>query len=269
MERPVSAPYFPKYAKDWLTGEGTRLMTPEQRGAFDWLLCHAWLSTPPCTLPDDDEALAKLSELGRRWKTAGEAVRSQFKQFPAMPGRIYNPKQFEIWKEMEEHRLRRSRAGKKGNAMRWDSESLFDRNAIANGSPSLPLAFASPETGNSQSESLPEEERPAAFAFCWNEYPRKRGLSDARRHFDSQIKTREDLAALQSAIENYRRELTILERDDQHTLHGSTFFNGRWREYVAGVWIEPTVKRAAPVAPVSATRRTASERDEIFGRKAQ
>jgi uncharacterized protein YdaU (DUF1376 family) len=258
----VTAPYFPKYAKDWLTGEGTRLMTPEQRGAFDWLLCHAWLSEPPCTLPDDEDALAKLSDLGRRWKTVGAAIRAQFQAFPTLPGRIYNPKQFAIFKEMEEHREKRSQAGRKGNALRWDSDSQIDRNAIAKVSPSS----ASPSSLTNSDEDF-ETGRDLLFAACWSEYPRKRGVTIARRHFNAQVKSRVDVAALQSAIRNYRREVELLGRDDQHTLHGSTFFNDRWREYVDGVWKEPVVKPRPGAPKVTPDRPIISERDEIFGRK--
>ena len=151
----VQAPYFPKYAKDWLTGEGTRLMTPEQRGAFDWLLCHAWLSTPPCTLPDDDASLARLSELGNRWKRVGALIRAQFLPYPDDSGRIYNRKQFEIWYEMESHRVRRSQAGRKGNAARWSSDSHSDRIAIAKPSPSSSSAFASSNLEESSSPATP------------------------------------------------------------------------------------------------------------------
>lgn len=160
------SPSFPKYAKDWLTGEGTRLMTPEQRGAFDWLLCHAWLSDPPCTLPDDDAALAKLSDLGRRWKTVGGAIRAQF--IPHSPGRIVNRKLLVVWNEYQEFRDRQSRSGKRGNESRWQSdrsaieyespndrtaipeESQNDRSAIAKSSLPLPLPLPLPEEEKNQ-----------------------------------------------------------------------------------------------------------------------
>lgn len=235
------APYFPKYAKDWLTGEGTRLMTPEQRGAFDWLLCHAWLSDPPCTLPDDDAALARLSDLGRRWKTVGAEVRAQFQPFPTLSGRIYNPKQLEIWKEMQEHRNKRSAAGRKGNELRWGAESLFDRNAIAKLSP--PIGDAG-EDG----DIPPVGEFEGVFDSLWRDYPRKRGREVAMRHFDAQVRSRSDLAALKSAIRNYRREIEILGTEERHTLHGSTFFNGRWKDYADGTWEAP--KPPGPPAPV-------------------
>lgn len=159
------SPSFPKYAKDWLTGEGTRLMTPEQRGAFDWLLCHAWLSDPPCTLPDDDAALAKLSDLGRRWKTVGGAIRSQF--IPHSPGRVVNRKLLAVWNEYQEFRERQSRSGKRGNDSRWQNDrtaiengSPNDRSAIAKSSPPLPLPLP-----------LPEEQKHVCICVCECEVP--------------------------------------------------------------------------------------------------
>lgn len=140
-EAPPGFPYFPLYVKDWLTGQSTTLMSPEEKGAFLDLLCHAWLADPPCTLPADDKALAKLSGLGSRWKKVGPALRGQFE---VVAGRLRNGKQWDIWQDMMTHREKRANAGRKGNEARWgsQSESQSDRNRIAKPSPSLAPASA-------------------------------------------------------------------------------------------------------------------------------
>lgn len=138
-------PYLPLYWRDWLTGRATVLMTPEQKGAFVDLLCHAWESDPPCTLPDDDAALAKLSGLGSRWRRVGGPVRACFK--PAGNGLIRNEKLWEVYCDLLARSERRRTAGAKGNAVRWgsQSDSQSDRNAIANPSPSVAVAVTEKE----------------------------------------------------------------------------------------------------------------------------
>ena len=35
------------------------------------------------------------------------------------------------------------------------------------------------------------------------------------------------------AIENYKEEIRKNRTEERYILHGSTFFNGRWRDYIA------------------------------------
>jgi hypothetical protein len=102
------------------------------------------------------------------------------------------------------------------------------------------------------STSSPKEKRTEEetydFDLVWSEYPRKRGREKALTHFNAQIKSRADFAALQSAIRNYRRETELLATEEQFVLHGSTFFNARWRDYVDGVWKQPATKQARTAA---------------------
>lgn len=84
------------------------------------------------------------------------------------------------------------------------------------------------------------------FEAAWNEYPRKRGREKARGHFIAQVKTRADIAAMESAIRNYRREIEILQTEERFVMIGPTFFGGRWRDFVDGVWREPAQRTNAP-----------------------
>lgn len=104
--------FFPFYPKDWLAGDATALMTPEQEGAFIRLLAIAWLNDPPCTLPDDDAYLAQRSRLGRRWARVGQLVRSQFQ--PDGEGRLRNAKLYAVWQEQMAKHERRVQAGSRG-----------------------------------------------------------------------------------------------------------------------------------------------------------
>jgi hypothetical protein len=105
-----------------------------------------------------------------------------------------------------------------------------------------------PDTPEKPQEGLSVKPPPApapalnqeSFNEAWEVYPRKLGKTDAQRHYRSQVKTRADHAALLSAIANYRRECDLLAVEDRFIKHGSTFFNGDWRDYVDGVWKPPS-----------------------------
>jgi uncharacterized protein YdaU (DUF1376 family) len=145
-------PYMPLYWKDWLTGTATSSMTPEQEGAFLNLLLRAWgTREPPCSLPNDEIALAQLSRIGpARWKKVGALVLAQFQPIADQPEHLRNRKQWKVYLELQERRERRSAAGRKGNVVRWgDTEtapepepSQCDVSAIATSSPAVAVAVA-------------------------------------------------------------------------------------------------------------------------------
>ena len=170
---PPGFPYFPLYVKDWLTGQSTALMLPEAKGAFVDLLAHAWLADPPCTLPDDDRSLSKLSGLGAKWRRIGPSLREQFE---LVEGRLRNAKQWAVWQDMMTHRERRKGAGRKGNEARWGSqcESQSDRIGsridVAKPSPALAFALASSTTTTRQSASPKYDQ---IFEEAWGSYPKR------------------------------------------------------------------------------------------------
>lgn len=244
------APYFPFYPKDWLTSHSIMLMTPEERGAFIQLLAHAWFATPACTLPKDDATLAKLSDTGSRWRKVRDVVLREFEPAEGCPARIQNPKQFAVWIEMQEHRERRAEAGRKGGNASVVARSIVKQassNASANVNP-LASVIVNPSIEDEVEDEVAflfsnQKQRRDSFEKLWSNYPRKRGKEDAYRHFTAQVLTRSDLAAITEAITNYRSELEILGTDEQHTKHGSTFFNNDWRDYAPGSWHAPKPKR--------------------------
>lgn len=72
-------PSFQFYPRDFITSRAVAIMTPEARGGYILLLCHAWLAERPGYLPDDDQALAALSGLGERWNACRDSIRLAFK----------------------------------------------------------------------------------------------------------------------------------------------------------------------------------------------
>lgn len=110
--------------------------------------------------------------------------------------------------------------------------------------PHASLSLKSSPLGALEGES---EGKPVAadFEAVWREYPRKKGRDKALAHFKAQIKTRSDLAAITSAVRNYRREIEALGTEERFVQHGSTFFHGTWRDYADGVWKAPKTERGA------------------------
>jgi uncharacterized protein YdaU (DUF1376 family) len=155
-------PSFPFYSRDWLAGQGTTAMTPEQKGAFIDLLAHAHQSRPPCTLPDDDDVLAKLSGLGAaRWKKVGSLVRAQFLRGP--DGLLRNRKQWGIYQELLAYRDQKRQAGSRSAVVRRQRFGTAQPNDPPNEHPNTPTNDAP----NAQSNEVRTDNRtPPEPAFA-------------------------------------------------------------------------------------------------------
>jgi uncharacterized protein YdaU (DUF1376 family) len=116
-----SAPYFPFYVKDWLVI--TRDLTASQRGAYIELCAEAWLSDPPCVLPDNDTKLAKLASLTpMAWQRMRDVVRGFFE---IVPHGLREPRLFHHYTTMVNNSQKRAAAGRKGATARWQSTDAF------------------------------------------------------------------------------------------------------------------------------------------------
>jgi hypothetical protein len=111
-------PAFPWYASDWLGSNRRAMMTLEQQAAYMNLLCRQW-TDKTCSLPDDDEMLAHLSELNEGWLNGGcQVLRPCFPKHPTLEGRIANPKLVLVREEREEWRRKSQEGGRKSGAVR-------------------------------------------------------------------------------------------------------------------------------------------------------
>lgn len=142
-------PAFQFYPKDWLSSESVVVMTAEQRGWYIQLLCHAWNSEPIATLPADDRKLKALAGAGDSWATDKQSVLDCFE---VEGDRLVNRRLANQFEEMEEFRLSKSDAGRKGNEKRWGK----DRKGIAQQSHSDDSAIANDRSSSSSSPSIPK-----------------------------------------------------------------------------------------------------------------
>ena len=105
-------PSFPWYASDWLGSNRRAMMTLEQQGAYMNLLCRQW-TDKTCSLPDDDDALAQLSELGEGWFKGGcQVLRLCFPKHPHLEGRIASPKLLQLRLERDEWKRKSAQGGR-------------------------------------------------------------------------------------------------------------------------------------------------------------
>lgn len=153
MTDTYAPPAYQLYARDWLALRDT--MPPEQLIAWQSLRCLAWLAPtrgePPCSVPADDETLARMSGLGGKWRKMGPAIRSKFRRDG---DRLIDDELLTYRAEILALHEKRSTAAKIGNEKRWGrrsqreshSESQTDRNAIANGSQNDRSSSASAST---------------------------------------------------------------------------------------------------------------------------
>jgi uncharacterized protein YdaU (DUF1376 family) len=129
----ANAPWFKFFPSDWLLSRTVRLMTAEQRGIYIQLLCEQWYG---CNgLPSDEKALIQLAGCtADEWARSSESI---LEQFPTdRSGRRYNKKLRAMQNEARALSQERSGVGKRGNAKRWGSNGIVNRNcdtsAIAN-----------------------------------------------------------------------------------------------------------------------------------------
>lgn len=111
-------PAFPFYASDWLGSNARAPMSLAEQGAYINLLARQW-SDKTCSLPDDDDVLAALSEMHEGWLVNGcPLVRVCFPPHPHLEGRIANVRLLELRGERDEWIEKSRKGGRKSAAAR-------------------------------------------------------------------------------------------------------------------------------------------------------
>ena len=72
------------------------------------------------------------------------------------------------------------------------------------------------------------------FERLWKLYPKKRGKSGISKKAMKELQ-KAGFETVKKAIESYKEEIRKNHTDEQYILHGSTFFNGRWKDYISEV----------------------------------
>lgn len=79
--------------------------------------------------------------------------------------------------------------------------------------------------------TTPKPDFSAEFESLWKLYPRKKGKSSVTKKAMKELQ-QAGFETVKKAIENYKEEIRKNRTEERYILHGSTFFNGRWRDYI-------------------------------------
>lgn len=110
-------PYLPVYVNDLTSDELVEAMSTEEFGAYMFLLFKAWKSEPPCTIPDDDQTLARYSRLPiKRWLTCKARILAPWKS--SGEGRLVQKRLLKVHGEVLERINQKREAGAKGGRAR-------------------------------------------------------------------------------------------------------------------------------------------------------
>lgn len=153
-------PYFPLYVLDFAASGKVEAMSTEAVGAYILLLCKAWHATPPCSLPADDQTLARWARLGDdAWSRVKASVVAAWEL--RADGRLYQPRLEIEWRKFRELQRARQEAGRRGGYAKKAA-------SVAEPQPSHSNATAPPQhagltltldSGSESAQSNPEERR--------------------------------------------------------------------------------------------------------------
>jgi uncharacterized protein YdaU (DUF1376 family) len=131
-------PSFQFYPKDYLSDPNVMAMSPLERGAYWHLLATMW-TTEDCSLPNDEEVLAKIAQVDK------VVIRSLLHCYKVVNGRLRHKRLDEERLKQDMYRNECSKAGKKGMSNRWKSKraSRSHKVDITNDNPSSSSSIAS------------------------------------------------------------------------------------------------------------------------------
>lgn len=115
---PGKPPYFPFYVKDFVADSMVQAMTTEQVGAYTLLLCFAWQSEPPGSLPPDETVLARIARLTpSRWAEIAPGVLACWER--RSDGRYHQKRMCAEFEKLQNLINKRSMGGQKGMQSRY------------------------------------------------------------------------------------------------------------------------------------------------------
>lgn len=180
---PTKYPAFLFYPKDWLSSPSVTVMSLQEQGAYIRLLAYCW--DGGCELPNNTRMLCDLSGMEKEraadsytellssdgkkeevvdddYKASMETILAEFQVHPDDDTKITNLKLLTLWREQDERREKKSKAGKEGADARWHRHDPANSEEIANdgsstpSSSSLPSSSSSPNLNNVKNPPTPQ-----------------------------------------------------------------------------------------------------------------
>ena len=179
-------PYFPFYPKDFAADAVVELMSTPAVGAYILLMCKAWHSDPPASLPDDDRVLARFARMTPDdWLVVRSEVLPAFAV--GSDGRLHQKR---LRSEYDKFAAKSKSARDSANR-RWEAQRAKEEENDANALP--PHCEGNARASGSGSDISPSskkkkeaEDAPDAFGLFWAAWPpnaRKRGEQQCARHW--------------------------------------------------------------------------------------
>jgi hypothetical protein len=196
------------------------------------LWCYVAQNHPKGILNDYDKYDL---EIAARWTgERGEFTKAVTRKDINFVKKIVKGYEIKDWEEHNPyvfHADERSEKARQAAKARWkttDSKGLDDASSI-----DVALPQASVSNAPSPSPSPPPIPKPkktlAGFEDLWKRYPNKDGKKAAEKYFNSTVKTKEDYAAINKALDKY---ITNLKTETwKKPKNGSTWFNN-WQDWV-------------------------------------
>jgi hypothetical protein len=227
MSKKYDLPAMPWYVGDWLKCPEVRALPPDYRGLWFDLICYMWESTErgvmikPNGQPYSDNDIIRMVGLDNQntgiWLTSlldnGVCDRRD-------DGAIYSKR---MVRDEEIRKIRREVGLKGGNPKllvnQISNQKHENEDVIGN-------------TSSIQPKTAIHIDTKYDFESLWLKYPRKLGKHDATLHFKAQVKTDQDYADINKALDNFLQSSQITQGDPKFIPHGSTWFNNRWRDWI-------------------------------------
>ncbi len=117
----LAMPYIKLYTKDILAN-AAKDMPLAAFGGYVILLCYAWTSDPPATIPADEKSIRRIIGADSdEWAGIREQVLLKFDPLEGRPDRLVNHRLWKEWMDATEQREVNSKRGKAGAKARWNS----------------------------------------------------------------------------------------------------------------------------------------------------
>lgn len=162
----IAPPAFQFYASDFLGSTKVGRMSLTEIGVFTLLLCHAWNANGlPTSIPE----VARLGRMDpRRFKRMWDGVLSEC--WVERKGRLFNPRQEQIRKDLIAYRLKQKANGQLGGRPRKPEQTQPKPNGKPKAKPNITSPISSlPSTDVSKEQKHPAPHPVKAFLTHYDE----------------------------------------------------------------------------------------------------
>ena len=214
------APAFQFYPKDWLTDPDVVCMSMAQKGAYITLICYCWKEDK---LPNNPDYIRKLLGNIPKWKTLWNGIKHKFE---IRGNYLVHPRLEKERIKQEEHRRKKSIAGKIGMEKRW-GKSDNNHNTVTD------VLITKNNSSSSTSSSIAHSSDiyTSSFQNFWEVYPRRTGKKTALQAWNKINPDNELQKIMLDVIE--RNKQTKQWQSRRFIPHPATWLNQeRWNDEV-------------------------------------